>query len=118
MEIVGVIVIVALVAIFFAVVVAAFCWAGKAAEQKSDANEEQERKPKLNPPSEGAYYTSKQDRMLTDEELQQMDEKGWVLVNVIPESYHDYLGCYPEAPMVLRTRYTYLFRRIKQAELK
>ena len=111
-------VIIALVAIIYVAVVVFGLLFGREEKERLSVESEEKKEPKLNPPSEGSYYTSKQDSMLTDDELQQMDEKGWVLVNVIPESYHDYLGCYPEAPMVLRTRYTYLFRRIKQAELK
>lgn len=109
-------VIVLLVIIFVAVVFFSHCIASSEAERMAKESEVKKMEPKLNPPSEGNYYTSKQDSLLTDEELQQMDEMGWVMVNIISESYHDYLGCYPEAPMITGTRYIYVFRREKKAE--
>lgn len=112
MELVGKIFLICLaLAMFMALAFLVKCVLFSAAESEETENESQEQKPKLEPPTEGTYYTSKQDSMISDEELQQLDEKGWELVNIIPETYHTYLGTFPEAPRVERTRYIYVFKR-------
>ena len=113
MEKTGVIVIIVVVlAIYFLALITLLNWtAKKSAEKMAEESESHKKKPKLDPPSEGNYYTCKQENMLADAELSQMEGKGWTLVSVFPESYHDYLGNFPEAPMVTRTRYLYTFKR-------
>lgn len=98
-------------AMFMALAFLVKCVLFSAAESEETENESQEQKPKLEPPTEGDYYTCKLEKMLTDEELQQMGQSGWGLVTILPETYHTYLGTFPEAPRVERTRYTYVFKR-------
>lgn len=117
MELVGKIVLIcfliALLGAFALVVKLTLC---SRTDSEGTENETQEKKPKLEPPTEGDYYTAKLDRMLTDAELQQMGYDGWGLVTILPETYHKYLGTFPEAPCVECTRYIYVFKRYKSEQ--
>ena len=70
-----------------------------------------ETKPRLSLPTDSNVYVFKLDNELKLEEWELLFNAGWNFVTSNMEQYETYVGCWPDAPKVHRTRWHYVFRK-------
>ena len=83
----------------------------RSSSSNADADAQTAPKPRVSPPSDSSVYTFKTDSELKAEEWEMLFNAGWEFVTSNTETYTDYLGNFPEAPKVTRTRWHYVFRK-------
>ena len=76
----------------------------------------QPQKPRIVLPTDSDIYSFATDSKLTPEEWQLILNAGWLLLTCTPEQYKDYAGCWPEAPSFTRTRWHYVFHKIRKPQ--
>ena len=88
----------------------------RSSSSDADADVHTAPKSRVSPPSDSSVYTFKTDSELKVEEWEMLFNAGWEFVTSNTETYTDYLGNFPEAPKVTRTRWHYVFRKKPSAD--